>query len=134
MCCPPTFQVARPTVWYLVKLQCLLLNFFFELAVKTAAEFLSAICPKLQAKRLRRIFPNNVYSSPIFLSMVLKLKPWCHELRRGGIFFQLIKPCSASITKPLPAHNSLWQNQPFSQTQNRINVMFQNIHPNSTGH
>ena len=26
VCCPPTFQVAWPAVWYLVKLKCLLLN------------------------------------------------------------------------------------------------------------
>ena len=32
------------------------------------------------------------------------------------IFLRLIKPCSVSTNKPLPAHNSLQQNQPFSQT------------------
>ena len=50
-------------------------------------------------------------------SLAMVLKPWRNELRRGGkFFFQLIKPCSVSINKPLPAHNSLQQNQAFFQT------------------
>ena len=35
---------------------------------------------------------------------------------RAVFFLRLIKPCSVSTNKPLPAHNSLQQNQPFSQT------------------
>ena len=91
------------------------LTILFPTCRQAAAEFCPQLVPGHTQRDCAKSFQTMFPVAPPSLSMVLK--PWRNELRACGNFFcGLSSHAQCQPTNPLPAHNSLQQNQPFSQT------------------